>query len=120
MVRNLRCVGVLMPNVAIQGSVLSSTFVERNIFALHANCQRNRLLILLDWAEKEIRFLPENHTFKINNITLDRHGHRLIPNQCHIPDPRNFSLLSTFKWVKLNTLRLTTPIMDYHFQYILI
>jgi hypothetical protein len=35
----------------------------------------------------------ENNKFK--QITLDRHGPRLIPNHCHLPYPPYFSLLST-------------------------
>jgi hypothetical protein len=35
-------------------------------------CQRNRLLVLLDEAETEIRFVQENNTFE------------LITNECHL------------------------------------
>jgi len=38
-----------------------------------AYCQTNRLLILLDGAVMEIRFVKENSKFKMK-ITLDRHG----------------------------------------------
>jgi hypothetical protein len=43
----------------------------------------------------EIRFLPEKEKFKMK-ITLERHGPRLIPNHCHLLDPSNFLLTSTF------------------------
>ncbi len=43
----------------------------------------------------EISFVKENNKFKMK-ITLDRHGPRLITNNCHLPYPFYFSLLSTF------------------------
>jgi hypothetical protein len=31
------------------------------------------------------------------NMDIDRHGPRLMPNNCHIVDPHYFSLPTTFK-----------------------
>jgi hypothetical protein len=61
-----------------------------------AFCQTNRLFILLDRAEKEIRFSVANGTFKMK-MDIDRHGPRLMPNNCTNLNPPYFSLPSTFK-----------------------
>ncbi len=45
-----------------------------------ATCQTNRLFILLERAEKEIRFSMANSMFK-TKMNIDRHGPRLMPNQ---------------------------------------
>ncbi len=44
----------------------------------------------------EIKSFTGNDKFKFQ-ITLDRHNARLKLNYCLLPDPPNFSLLSTFK-----------------------
>jgi hypothetical protein len=61
-----------------------------------ASCQTNRLFILLERAEKEIRFSMANGTFK-TKMDIHRHGPRLIPNNCKNLNPPYFSLPSTFK-----------------------
>ncbi len=60
-----------------------------------AFCQTNRLFILLERAEKEIRFSMANSTFKMK-MDIDRHGPRLMPNNCTNLNPPYFSLPSTF------------------------
>ncbi len=54
-------------------------------------CQSNRLLILLDRAETEIRFSMANVMFK-NKMDIDRHGPRRMPNNYQHLDPLYFSL----------------------------
>jgi hypothetical protein len=61
-----------------------------------ASCQTNRLFILLERAEKEICFSMANGTFKIK-MDIDRHGPRLMPNNCKNLNPSYFSLPSTLK-----------------------
>jgi hypothetical protein len=61
-----------------------------------ASFQTNRLFILLERAEKEIRFSIANGMFK-PEMDIDRHGPRLMPNNCENLNPPNFSLPSTFK-----------------------
>ncbi len=58
--------------------------------------KQNRLFILLERAEKEIRFSMANGTFK-TKMDIDRHGPRLMPNNCKNLNPPYFSLPSTFK-----------------------
>ncbi len=64
-----------------------------------ASCQTNRLFILLERAEKEIRFSMANGTFK-TKMHIDRHGPILMPNNCKNLNPPYFSLPSTFKVTK--------------------
>jgi hypothetical protein len=54
------------------------------------------LFILLERAEKDIRFSMVNGTFK-TKMDIDRHGPRLMPNNCKNLNPPYFSLPSTFK-----------------------
>ncbi len=61
-----------------------------------ASCQTNRLFILLERAEKEIRFSIANSMFK-PKMDIDRHGPRLMPNNCKNLNPPYFSLPFTFK-----------------------
>ncbi len=61
-----------------------------------AFCQTNRLFILLERAEKEIRFPMANGMFK-TKMDIDRHGPRLMPNNCKNLNPPYFSLPYTFK-----------------------
>ncbi len=61
-----------------------------------AFCQTNHLFIFLVRAEKEICFSMANGTFKIK-MDIVRHGPRLMPNNCKVLNPPNFSLPSTFK-----------------------
>ncbi len=61
-----------------------------------AFCQTNHLFILLERAKKEIRFSMTNGTFKMK-MDIDRHGPRLMPNNCKNLNPPYFSLPSTFK-----------------------
>ncbi len=61
-----------------------------------AFCQTNRLFILLEKAENEIRFSMVNGMFK-TKLDIDRHGPRLMPNNCKNLNPPYFSLPSTFK-----------------------
>ncbi len=56
----------------------------------------NRLLILLERAETEIRFWMANGMCN-KKMDIDRHGPRLMPNNCQIIDPPYFSLPNTFK-----------------------
>jgi hypothetical protein len=60
-------------------------------------CQTNRLFILLERAEKEVRFSMANGTFKMK-IDINRHGPRIMPNYCKNLNPPYFSLPSTFKY----------------------
>ncbi len=62
-------------------------------------CQTNRLFIWLERAEKEICFSMANSTFKMK-MDIDRHGPRLMPNNCKNLKPPHFSLPSTFKQKK--------------------
>jgi hypothetical protein len=62
---------------------------------LIAFCQTNRLFILLERAETEIRFSMANGTFKMK-IDIYRYGPRLMPNNCQHLDPPYFSLPTTF------------------------
>jgi hypothetical protein len=55
---------------------------------------------LLERAEKEICFSMANGTFKMK-MDIDRHGPRLMPNNCKNPNPPYFSLPSTFKSKKI-------------------
>jgi hypothetical protein len=61
-----------------------------------AFCQTNRLFILLERAENEIRFSMANGTFKMK-MDIDRHSPRLMPNNYTNLNPSYFSLPSTFK-----------------------
>ncbi len=60
-----------------------------------AFCQTNRLLILLERAETEIRFSMANGTFKMK-MDINRHGHKLMPNNCKNLNPPYFLLPTTF------------------------
>jgi hypothetical protein len=72
------------------GQYIGKIIIERDIFVFLCLLLKNHLLILLDWAETEIRFLQENDMFKMNHS-------RSQSNDCHLPYPSYFSLLSTFK-----------------------
>jgi hypothetical protein len=61
-----------------------------------AYSSRHRLLILLEWAETEIKSFQGNDMFKLKT-TLDRHSPRLIIDDSLLADPPLFSLPSTFK-----------------------
>ncbi len=61
-----------------------------------AFCQTNRLFILLERTEKEIRFSMANGTFKMK-MDIDHHCPSLMPNNCINLNPSYFSLPSTFK-----------------------
>ncbi len=61
-----------------------------------AFCQTNRLFILLERAEKEIRFSLANGMFKIK-MDIDHHGPRRMPDNCKNLNPPYFLLPSTFK-----------------------
>jgi hypothetical protein len=61
-----------------------------------AFCQTNRLFILLEQVETEIGFSMANGTFKMK-MDIDRHGPRLMPNNCKNLNPPFFSLPTTFK-----------------------
>jgi hypothetical protein len=63
-----------------------------------AFCQTNGLFILLERAETEIRFSMANGTFKMK-MDIDRHGPRLMPNNCKNLNPPYFSLPTTFKLI---------------------
>jgi hypothetical protein len=62
----------------------------------NAFCQTNRLFILLESAEKEIRFSMANGRFKMK-MDIDRHGPRPMPNNYKNLNPPYFSLPTTFK-----------------------
>ncbi len=81
-----------------------------------ASCQTNRLFILLERAEKEIRFSIVNSMFK-PKMDIDRHGPRLMPNNCKNLNPPYFSLPSTFKQI-FGTFRFSS-IFSLHFAYFL-
>jgi hypothetical protein len=73
------------------------------LFARIAFCQTNRLFILLEQAEMEIRFPMANGMFKMK-MDIDRHGPRLMPNNCKNLIPPFLSLPTTFKgpiWQKI-------------------
>jgi hypothetical protein len=54
-------------------------------------CQRNRLIILLEWTKKEFRFFTgKGHVQNGNNSPSPG----VTPKHCHLPDPPHFSLLS--------------------------
>ncbi len=74
-----------------------SCSVRVSFYALNIRsfCQTNRLFILLERAEKEICFSMANGMFK-TQIDMDRHGPRLIPNNCKNLYPPYFSLPTTF------------------------
>jgi hypothetical protein len=55
----------------------------------------NRLFILLESAETEIRFSMAKSMFKMK-MDIDRHGPRLTPNICKHLNPTYFSLPTTF------------------------
>jgi hypothetical protein len=55
----------------------------------------NRQFILLESEETEIRFSMANSMFKMK-MDIDRHGPRLMPNNCKHLNPPYFSLSSTF------------------------
>jgi hypothetical protein len=78
----------------INWRVISSTV--RPCLIRIAFCQTNRLFILLERAEKEIHFSMANGKFKMK-MDIDRHGPRLMPNNCKDLNPPYFSLPSTFK-----------------------
>ncbi len=73
-----------------------------------AFCQTNRLFILLERAELEIRLSMANCTFKMK-MDIDRHSPRLMPNNCQHLDPPHFSLPTTVK----QTLEVKTA-TEYH------
>jgi hypothetical protein len=58
--------------------------------------QTNRLFILLEKAETEIRFALANGIFKMK-MDIDRHGPRPMPNSCKNLNPPNFLLPTIFK-----------------------
>jgi hypothetical protein len=70
-----------------------------------ASCQTNRLFILLERAEKEIRFSIANGMFK-PKMDIDRYGPRLMPNSCKDLNPPYFSLPSTFKQLIMQTVHI--------------
>jgi hypothetical protein len=65
-----------------------------------AYSSRHCLLIVLEWAETEIKVLQGNNTFKLKT-TLDRHNLRLIIDESLLADPPLFSLPSTFNGMAL-------------------
>jgi hypothetical protein len=67
-----------------------------------AYCQSNRLFILLERAETEIPFWLANGMLK--KMDINRHGPRLMPNNCKILDPPYFSLPTIFKNVKIDEI----------------
>ncbi len=74
-----------------------------------AFCQTNHQFILLERAEKEIRFSMANGMFKMK-MDNDRHGPRLMLNNCKNLNPLYFSLPSTFNlrmlWPQKNPRRI--------------
>ncbi len=60
-----------------------------------AFCKTNRLFILLKRAETEIRCAMANSMFKMK-MDINRHGPRLMPNNCKHLNPPYFSLPITF------------------------
>jgi hypothetical protein len=70
-----------------------------------AFCQTNRLFILLERAEKEIRFSMANGMFKIK-MDIDRHGPRYMLDNCKNFNPPYFSLPSTFNAALKPVLRI--------------
>ncbi len=61
-----------------------------------AYCQSNRLLILLERAEAEIRFSMANGMLKMK-MEIYCHGSRIMPKNFQHLGPIYFSLLTTFK-----------------------
>ncbi len=70
--------------------------VGRSCLIRIAICKTNRLFILLERAEKEIRFSMANGMFK-TKMDINRHSPRLMPNNCKNLSPPYFSLPTTFK-----------------------
>ncbi len=78
----------------------------------------NRLFILLESAETEIRFSMANSMFKMK-MDIDRHGPRLMPNNCKHLNPPYFSLPTTLNallgvhhvggWVVIKHVALGVP-----------
>jgi hypothetical protein len=54
---------------------------------------------LLERAETEIRFALADGMFRMK-MDIDRHGPRLMPNNCKNLNPPHFSLPTTFKGVE--------------------
>ncbi len=61
-------------------------------------CQSNRLLILL-YGEKGHENMFLNGKRHVKKMDIDRHGPRLMPNNCQILDPPYFLLSTNFKWI---------------------
>jgi hypothetical protein len=61
-----------------------------------AYCQSNRLFILMERVEMEIGFGMATGMFK-TKMDIDRHGPRLMPNNCQSLEMPYFSLPTTFK-----------------------
>ncbi len=61
-----------------------------------AFCQTNRQFILLERPETEIRFSMAKGMFKMK-MDINRHGPRLMPNNCKNLNPPYFLLPTTVK-----------------------
>ncbi len=80
------------------GAQINWRVISRKVlFAPHRFCLTNRLFILLEQAETEIRFSMANCTFKMK-MDIDRLGPRHMPNNCKNLNPPFFSLPTTFKF----------------------
>jgi hypothetical protein len=63
-------------------------------------CQTNRVFILLERAETEIRFSMANIMFK-TKTDINHPGARLMPRNCKHLYPPYFSLPTTLKYMAL-------------------
>jgi hypothetical protein len=77
--------------------ILTFFLVGRSCLSRIAYCQRNRLLILLERVEREIRFSMANGMFKMK-MDINCHGPRLMSNNCQHLDPPYFSLPTIFNY----------------------
>jgi hypothetical protein len=77
------------------------SFIRRKVsFDLHClflSKYGNPLLILLERAETEIRFFSMANGMLKMKMDIDRHGPRLMPNNCQYLGPPYFSLPTTLR-----------------------
>ena len=79
------------------GAQINWRVISRKVlFDPHRFLSNKSPIILLERAEKEIRFSMANGTLKMK-MDIDRHCPRLMPNNCQNLYPPYFSLPSTFK-----------------------
>ncbi len=83
------------PNIRCANSFTRYKLISRKVmFDPHRFCQTNRLIIVLERAETEIRFALANSMFR-TKMDIDRHGPRLVSNSCKNRNPTKFLLPTT-------------------------